>query len=144
MIIVKQNSASFEELLQFYEKNANMFIPSLNSQVDNLYEYVNKLKKSATFFEAYNDNTLVGLIAVYLNNYETKVAFISSVIVSVDYQGKGISNILLKSAIETAISKSFIRIKLEVFKNNTKALNLYKKFGFEESNSDFISMELIL
>jgi len=141
-LILKQNSASFEELLQFYEKNANLFIPNLNSQVKSLYEYVDKLKKNATFLEAYDNNTLAGLVAIYLNNHETNIAFISSVIVSKEYQGKGISKILLKTAIDTATLRNFQKIKLEVYRSNTKAIKLYKKLGFKESNKDFIFMEL--
>ena len=113
----------------------------LNSQVENLYEHVNKLNKNATFFEAYDDDTLVGLVAIYKNNYETKIAFISSVIISAEYQGKGIAHNLLESAIKAAISEGFIKIKLEVFYNNTKAIRLYKRLRFEEQNKGFIVME---
>jgi len=139
---IKQNHASFEELLLFFVKNSNAFIPDLKTQVESLYDYVDKLKKNATFFEAYDDNTLVGLVAVYLNDYETKVAFITSIVVSAEYQGKGIAGTLLKVAIDTAVLHKFTTIKLEVFSGNVKAIKLYKNYGFEERKKSYITMEL--
>jgi ribosomal protein S18 acetylase RimI-like enzyme len=46
-----------------------------------------------------------------------------------DYQGKGLANFLLKASLKRA--KTFgMQIKLEVHKDNVKALNLYKNTGF--------------
>jgi ribosomal protein S18 acetylase RimI-like enzyme len=46
-----------------------------------------------------------------------------------DYQGKGLSKELLKASLERA--KSFgMQIKLEVHRDNARALNLYKNAGF--------------
>ena len=46
------------------------------------------------------------------------------------YQGKGLSKILLKSSFEHILNRG-CQVKLEVHKSNIKALNLYKKYGFE-------------
>lgn len=46
-----------------------------------------------------------------------------------EYQGKGLSNLLLKKTLEVAKSIG-LQIKLEVHKDNEIALNLYKKVGF--------------
>lgn len=46
-----------------------------------------------------------------------------------DYQGNGLANILLDASLKLA--KTFgMQIKLEVHKDNFKALGLYKKVGF--------------
>jgi len=46
-----------------------------------------------------------------------------------DYQGKGLADLLLAESLQLA--KTFgMQIKLEVHKNNVKALGLYKKSGF--------------
>lgn len=141
VLIFKHNYASFEELLCFFEKNADLFVPDLNLQVESLYVYVDKLKKNATIIEAYDDGTLVGLVAIYLNNYETKIAFISSILVSAEYQGKRIARTLLKMAIKAAVLKKFAILKLEVFNNNDKAINLYKKLGFKENTQKLITVK---
>jgi len=46
-----------------------------------------------------------------------------------NHQGKGYAKILLKATMEFAKSTG-LQIKLEVHRNNIKALNLYKKGGF--------------
>ena len=47
-----------------------------------------------------------------------------------EYQGNKLSHILLKRSLEFAKEKK-MQIKLEVHKDNLKALQLYKKYGFE-------------
>ena len=128
---IKINYATLETLIKFYNENKYSFNPPLDLQVNSIEEYVAKLKNKAIIFEAWGGE-LMGLVAVYMNNCETKIAFISSVLVSAEYQRKGIAEMLLKSVIEAAISKEFVKIELEVYKTNIKAINLYKKFGFEE------------
>ncbi len=47
-----------------------------------------------------------------------------------EYQGKGFSKILLKDSLAVVKEKGF-QVKLEVHNSNTRAANLYKKFGFK-------------
>ena len=59
---------------------------------------------------------------------------------------KRVGNILLKTAIDYAFDELKIKkIILYVFENNVKAINLYKNFGFVESNKkdNIIKMELL-
>ena len=46
-----------------------------------------------------------------------------------EFQGNGLSKILLKESLQFVKSKGF-QVKLEVHSTNFKAINLYKKFGF--------------
>jgi ribosomal protein S18 acetylase RimI-like enzyme len=46
-----------------------------------------------------------------------------------DYQGKGLANSLLEASLKLAKSYG-MQVKLEVHKDNIKALGLYKKAGF--------------
>jgi ribosomal protein S18 acetylase RimI-like enzyme len=46
-----------------------------------------------------------------------------------EYQGKGLSKILLKKSLQF-VKKIGTQVKLEVHSTNLKAINLYKKFGF--------------
>lgn len=46
-----------------------------------------------------------------------------------EFQGKGLSKILLKESLQFIKKKGF-QVKLEVHSTNFKAINLYKKFGF--------------
>jgi len=47
-----------------------------------------------------------------------------------EYQGKGLSKYLAKESIRFANDKG-LQVKLEVHKENVKALKLYKNFGFK-------------
>jgi len=47
-----------------------------------------------------------------------------------DYQGEGLANLLLEESLKFVRSFGY-QVKLEVHKSNIKAINLYKKFGFE-------------
>jgi [ribosomal protein S18]-alanine N-acetyltransferase len=47
-----------------------------------------------------------------------------------DYQGNGLSKILLEESLKFVKTKGY-QVKLEVHESNIKAINLYKKFGFE-------------
>jgi ribosomal protein S18 acetylase RimI-like enzyme len=49
--------------------------------------------------------------------------------ISTDYQGNGLSKILLEASLKLAKTYG-MQIKLEVHKDNIKALGLYKKSGF--------------
>ncbi len=50
--------------------------------------------------------------------------------ISPEYQGKGLSKLLLKKSLTFAKEKGF-QIKLEVHEKNKIAINLYKKFFFK-------------
>lgn len=48
------------------------------------------------------------------------------------FQGRGLGDILTREAIEAAGSLGYTQVELGVFSDNEKALNLYRKYGFEE------------
>lgn len=47
-----------------------------------------------------------------------------------EYRGKGIGKSLLKSVLAAAVEYGFKRLELEVFANNSVAINLYQSQGF--------------
>ena len=48
------------------------------------------------------------------------------------YRGQGIGKALMRAALQQAKSKGLTRIELTVRENNTSAIALYEKFGFEK------------
>ncbi|MDE9517558.1 GNAT family N-acetyltransferase [Xenorhabdus bovienii] len=53
--------------------------------------------------------------------------------VDADYSGKGIGSKMMEFAIDYAFNwLAAVRIELEVFTDNEKAIALYTKFGFEK------------
>lgn len=112
-----------------------LFNPKLSSYV-NIQEYSEKLFKKAINFEAWHNNVLIGLVSVYFNDLNSKVVYISNVSIEADYQKHGIAFFLLSMAAVYGVNLGFVKIKLEVYRDNTKAIILYKKLGFEEENKD--------
>ncbi len=120
------------------------FIPRLDSRV-NIEEYSIKIHESAITFEAWNNQKLIGLIAVYFNK-EQFFGYITSVSVCKEFMGKGIATILLEMCINYATTNKCKAIRLEVNKKNIYAVNFYKKYNFTEieTNKDSLMMSLSL
>ena len=55
-----------------------------------------------------------------------------TVTVSKEYQGKGLGDILIEDLINRVKSVKCAYVSLEVRVSNTKAFNLYKKYGFKQ------------
>ena len=141
----KIKTASREGIVEHLNRCANSFIPPLHTYVD-IQKYAEKINKNAITFEAWDKNTLVGLIAAYFNDENTKIGFITNVSMVKEYQGLGIASKLLLLTIEYGKEHNFRIIRLEVNKINQKALTLYKRNGFVEKqqNVNSVMMEYLL
>ncbi len=109
----------------------------------NVSNYAQKINQLANTFEAWEGETLVGLVAIYLNDSPT--GFITNVSVLPKYRNKRIASKLLKTAIEKAKYVKFSLIKLEV-KDDNPVLKLYQSLGFKiiEREKDILTMQLNL
>ena len=107
----------------------HQFVPPLSNKVE-IASYSNKIYDKAITFEAWNKSQLIGVIATYFN-YEEQFGFITNVSVDPNWTGKGIAATLLKNCIDYTVNNKFNTVSLEVNRNNTKAIGLYTKFGFE-------------
>ena len=69
--------------------------------------------------------------------------FIHELVISPEFQGKGIGSQILKETIDEAKAKN-IPVRLQVLKKN-KAQNLYRRFGFKDTGTTdtHFEMELI-
>lgn len=107
------------------------FIPPLSSYV-NILKYSQKLYAIAENYEAWHGTNLIGLVSIYLNDLQSQSAYISNVSVDMRYQNHGIARTLLSKAIAHGEEIGFHIVKLDVFRVNAKAINLYHGLGFEE------------
>lgn len=105
------------------------FIPPLDSYT-NIGEYAEKLHKNAILFTKHEDSKLIGLIAAY-DIKKDKIGWITNVSVDPNYKQKGIASQLLKECSEYFQYKKYSKIRLEVFKENEKAIKLYKKHNYK-------------
>jgi ribosomal protein S18 acetylase RimI-like enzyme len=122
MIITKEN------IRQHLNRCSLSFVPSLDSYV-NIEEYSEKIYDKAIIFSKFEQNDIIGLVAVY-DNFEEKIGWITNVSVDPNFTGIGIASELLDNCYKHFENKGYFHIFLEVFLNNKKAINLYNKHGF--------------
>lgn len=122
------NKASEAQIADHLSRCDASFVPPLSGRVE-ISSYAHKIASKATRFEAW-DRTLVGLLAVYCNDGERGVAYITSVSVLQEWRGKGIASHLLEHCIEHARAQAMQRVELEVDGENIGAVELYGKKGF--------------
>jgi ribosomal-protein-alanine N-acetyltransferase len=144
-VYYKIKTASCEVIIEHLNRCTNFFNPPLHTYVD-IQKYGEKIDNHAITFEAWDENTLVGLIAAYFNDENTKIGFITNVSMLKEYQGLGIASKLLLLTIEYGKEHNFRMLRLEVNKINQKALTLYKRHGFVETqqNENSVMMEYLL
>ena len=87
------------------------------------------LSENAECFGVFEEDTLAGYLAL---EWVLDEGSLSDVAVLPEYRKKGIANILMKELLSEAEKRQLQFVTLEVRKGNIPAINLYKKFGFEE------------
>jgi ribosomal protein S18 acetylase RimI-like enzyme len=138
MPLIKQNTSSANDIFNHLLVCDKDFVTQLQSRID-INVYSQKLHDKAIRFEAWDQNKLIGLVAMYQND---DFCFISNVSVDSKYEHQGIASQLLMIATQNANNSP---IKLEVHSNNKTAIHIYTKMGFIIShlNDDYITMELL-
>ncbi|MBJ7429337.1 MAG: GNAT family N-acetyltransferase [Bacteroidia bacterium] len=136
----KINQSNNSDILEHLKKCNDQFIPPLSSRVS-IDEYSVKIFEKAIRFELWDGLKLIGLTAAYKNN-ESNSLFITNVSVEKEFSGNGLANKLIEEVINYCKTNGYKSIKLEVKKNNFKAISLYTKFNFktekEQNDSLFL------
>ncbi|KXA06983.1 GNAT family N-acetyltransferase [Clostridium perfringens] len=89
--------------------------------------------KNQYWYVVEEDGKVIGLgILMNHGNLRKKHVGVITLMVNSDYQNKGVGSLLMDKLINLSESLNIIRLELCVFRDNYKALNLYKKFGFKE------------
>ncbi len=121
-----------------------------HEETDFLASYVEEkhvtIDEETAFIEAQNRSDRNIQLCAYINHHIVGMAGISQIKNSIkmghratygigierEYWGLGLGEALTKSCIECAKNAGFLQLELEVVADNTSAINLYKKMGFEE------------
>lgn len=141
-VLFYENMANQNQIYEHLIACKDCFIPPLSNLVD-IKQYSEKLRINAYTFEAWKDDILVGLIAVYCNDFVNKIAFITNVSVMKEYIGQGIAKQLIINAIYRLSEIGFYFIKLEVNEDNKNAIFLYKKFHFTELSRSNSTIKMV-
>lgn len=141
----REQTATREDIREHLLACDNQFFPKLSSRVD-LRDYSSKLFEQSHTFEAWHEQSLVGLVAAYLQHPTDRSGFISNVSVLQDFSSKGLASSLMNRCIEKARMLELLGLRLEVASTNSPAIYLYRKFKFVECTrtSTDLTMQLTL
>jgi ribosomal protein S18 acetylase RimI-like enzyme len=142
-ILYLSNQASTVAIACHLASCDSNFLPPLSSRVD-LNDYAIKITRHARRFEAWVDDTLIGLVAVYDNDHADGIAYITNVSILPAWTGKGVATHLLQRCIEYEKQKKMVKLHLNVNKNHLHAIKLYEKRGFIANNNSVTSSNLDL
>jgi ribosomal protein S18 acetylase RimI-like enzyme len=88
-----------------------------------------KIHAYGDFLAAY-DCQPVGYVAMYANDMENRTAYVTLLAVRPGCQGLGIGEGLMRAGLTLAKSRGMKAAKLDVKKENQKAIRLYERLGF--------------
>lgn len=94
---------------------------SSETELKEIKEFFNKNKETFLFY--FNNSDLVGSI-LYFGNY------INCLSINRKYQRNGFGILLTKYVINKILDSGYKTVELNVFSDNTNAINMYKKIGF--------------
>ena len=127
------NKSSQKEIAIHLYSVDNVFVPSLSTYVD-IDDYSLKIFTYAERFEIWKNSDLVSLCAVYYNDVQSKIGYLTNLSVLSNYQKRGLAKMNLDYAIKWGRDNGFDAIKLEVDIDNDAALYLYNSLGFRNGN----------
>ena len=132
----KEDFQTVRNILLVTWKDAYHFIPEKDI-ITHLENYYSETK----LLELFNNHLVKGILADLENKsvgwmklFNDEMAdkfFISSLYVLPEFQGYGIGGKLLSKAEETAVKLKHDKVWLGVMKDNVKALEWYRKIGFQ-------------
>lgn len=142
MISIKHNKTSIQEVLNILNQNESIFSKISSRQID-IIPFANKLFKNSEIFGAYDDSIFCGFIAFYCNDFISKSAYISIILLSQQYRKMGIGSKLLESVISYTTKIGMKTVMLEMRIDNIAGSNTYKKFGFKiiKENNHIIHLQ---
>jgi ribosomal protein S18 acetylase RimI-like enzyme len=127
----REGTVTQEEIWAHLERCDENFSPRLSCKVD-IEDYSKKISAKAQTFEAWSGDTLVGLVAAYLNDRGARRGFITNVSVVKAFMGRGIASALLDRCLDRSRQEGMEAIGLEVSMENREAIRFYEKLGFSE------------
>ncbi len=86
----------------------------------------------------------IGYVAFYANNKNEKIAFITQIAVKKEQQSMGLGRKLITIAEKKSLEIGMESIELEVFLDNPRALEFYKRSGYEYLKSEKENSSIIM
>ena len=141
-ISLKDCNNRFHAQLINQHPNAKTLIRQHCQDIDNVLTeekfeaWYHKIINTGNVISVIDRDRIIAFALLYCNHIETLDAYICNVYVLSQYRGIGLSVKLLEKAVEICREKGFKSISLHVDKNNSTAIKVYVKFGFEICDND--------
>lgn len=125
------NPRSFHDFLVKVEGD---FVPPLLSRISEP-QYFNKIINYATTILCIDDGqTIVGMVAMYANDFATKNAYITLIAVTQECRGQHIASTLLQMAENQAFNQGMTKVLIDT--NNVIAKKCYEKNGYSVTKTE--------
>jgi RimJ/RimL family protein N-acetyltransferase len=123
----------FESIYDMYmEESANPYLTYDPMSKDDFSKIYNGLLKTETVFVAENEGTIISTYRLIpKTDRQAHTVYLGSFTIKKDFQGKGFGKGILDDIKTFASKQGKVRIELTVDINNTAAIALYKKAGFD-------------
>ena len=106
-------------------------MPGFSMKGEALKTYLLKMLKFGRILIESDGERIFGLVGFYANDMKSKVAYVSSFVVSQDVEGKGLARSMYKCFLGLAQSAGMSIVALEVCRTNLRALAFYQKMGLQ-------------
>lgn len=148
----KADGEKYLKLLKQLDQETSFMLYEPDERETTIKEMEQKIEKindqGGVIIAAELENQLIGFVTasrIPLKRVKHRVHIVVGVLK--EESGKGIGTKLFKKLIEWAINNEISRLELTVMKHNERAINLYKKIGFEiegiKKNSLIIDKNLV-
>ena len=131
----------FEQLLIDYERNLTSHIK--DGRI-NYYDIESFIKKpDATVIVAETNGEIIGSGYALIRSNKTyktpdKYVYLGFMYVKEEYRGKGVNKRIMNELIEWGKKSGYHIFKLDVYSNNSSAINAYQKAGFKGEELNMI------
>ena len=125
-IRIVDNFTQVLELLKYYSP----YLESLRTGEINIATIAEKLTTFGIIVEIHEEDSHIGFAAFYCNDNISKIAFLSLIAVSTEFESKGYGTFLLDEVEKICGAYGMKIIRLEVKSKNTHAIGFYKYHGY--------------
>lgn len=120
--------------------------PHLCEKIESLESFAKKLEASAYVYIACVENKAIGISCFYANDFENYRGYVTLIGVKRKQRGTGVGKGLLAFTEDVMRKNGMGAIRLEVDRDNVKAIGFYEHYGFkkeiEKESSFYMVKEL--
>lgn len=135
---IKKNSEGGLTLLPLVDKETikniiikydELFTKSIVKS-QNFEGLIDKISCNANVISVCINGQVAGYCAYYMNDFKSRIAYITLIVVDENFQSNHIGTIMLDYIKAVAVINGFIGIRLEVHDKNVKAISFYEHNNF--------------